>query len=58
MYQEFLDFKEEIMNKLGAALRLESKSKDVFEYRNPNDVYFGGAANEPSWNTPSYSPQL
>lgn len=48
MYQEFLDFKDSVMNKLGKALAREEKENDGFIYHS-YDPYFGGPQ-EPSWN--------
>lgn len=57
MYQEFLDFKDSVMNKLGKALAREEKENDRFIYHN-YDPYFGGPQ-EPSWNgNGSWSKQL
>lgn len=57
MYKEFLDFKELVMNKLQHAMKLESTERDDFMYsQRQQDIYFGGAGDEPSWNSPQYSP--
>ena len=50
MYQEFLDFKDLVMNKLGRALDLESRDADNMNYMR-GDPYFGGNPYEPSWNS-------
>lgn len=50
MYQEFLEFKEEIRNKLSKAMaleRAEDGKRDSF-YQTPSDPYFGDTG--PSWN--------
>lgn len=58
IYQEFLDFKETVLNKLEHAYQIEQNEKDNFIYTNTNtDPYFGGNLSEPSWNS-SYSSQL
>lgn len=53
LYKEFLDFKNEMVKKLGHALELEKAEKDdTFYFRRAADPFFGGAADDgPSWNT-------
>lgn len=59
MYKEFLDFKELVMNKLSIAMKQEQNERDGFMYtQRQQDIYFGGAGDEPSWNSPKFSPQL
>lgn len=50
MYQEFLDFKELVLNKLTHAMKLESNSMDNMNYMKHQDIYFGGSSSEPTWN--------
>jgi len=57
MHQEFLDFKEVVMNKLGKALALETEENDGFIYKQNYDPYFGTNMNESNWNS-GYSKQL
>lgn len=56
IYQDFLEFKESVLNKLSKAYQLEQNEHDMYTYN--QDPYFGGSSNEPSWNNPGYSQQL
>ena len=53
LYQDFLDFKNDIMQKLGHALELEKiENEGSFQFRRAPDPYFGGAFDDgPSWHT-------
>ena len=56
IYKDFLDFKEELLNKLGHAIELDkadSGKPDVYGFRQ-QDRYFGGYSCEPSWNGPQF----
>lgn len=59
IYQDFLEFKNQVLNKLHATMTLENKEKDQFVYNNQSqDIYFGGYNDGPNWNTPQFSQQL
>ena len=56
IYRDFLDFKEELLNKFGHAIELEkadADKPDMYGFRQ-QDRYFGGYDFEPSWNGPQF----
>ena len=51
IYQDFLDFKAELQNKLGKIIEQEKQAPSDIYFSN-QDPYFGGFDSSPSWNTP------
>ena len=53
LYKEFLDFKNEMVKKLGHVLELEkAEEQGSFQFRRSADPFFGGMIDDgPSWNT-------
>ncbi len=52
LYQDFLDFKEEMKQKLGHALQIEKREEvdDIYVFRQRRDMFFGDD-DGPSWST-------
>ena len=51
IYQDFLDFKAALQNKLGKIIEQEKQAPSDIYFSN-QDPYFGGFDSSPSWNTP------
>ena len=51
LYQEFLDFKDEMRQKLGRVLEVEKNEGSSAFFKKQQDIFFGGYDNEPSWNS-------
>ena len=51
LYQEFLDFKDEMRQKLGRVLEVEKNENTAGFFRKQQDIFFGGYDDGPSWNS-------
>jgi len=53
IYKDFLQFKEDLMNKFGKAIEVEKEqnNNDIYGFAQ-QDRYFGGYDYTPSWNGP------
>ena len=49
-YQDFLDFKENLIHKFNSLKVDEKKDDQLYKWSNERDIYFGDSIFEPSWN--------
>ena len=49
-YQDFLDFKENLIHKFNSLKMDEKKDDQLYKWSNERDIYFGDSIFEPSWN--------